>query len=71
MNALFSYSMAVSAVLVLIYPVLYLTVSRNNSFRFNRLLLGFGLLAAFALPLIMTLNAVTYTQLTLPTTPYV
>ena len=41
MNALFSYSMAVSAVLVLIYPVLYLTVSRNNSFRFNRLLLGF------------------------------
>ena len=56
MNALFSYSMAVSAVLVLIYPVLYLTVSRNNSFRFNRLLLGFGLLAAFALPLIMTLN---------------
>ena len=56
MNALFSYSLAVSAVLVLIYPVLYLTVSRNNSFRFNRLLLGFGLLAAFALPLITTLN---------------
>lgn len=56
MNALFSYSLAVSAVLVLIYPVLHLTVSRNNSFRFNRLLLGFGLLAAFALPLIMTLN---------------
>lgn len=56
MNALFSYSLAVSAVLVLIYPVLYLTVSRNNSFRFNRLLLVFGLLAAFALPLITTLN---------------
>lgn len=56
MNALFSYSLAVSSVLVLIYPVLYLTVSRNNSFRFNRLLLGFGLLAAFALPLITTLN---------------
>lgn len=56
MNALFSYSLAVSAVLVLIYPVLYLTVSRNNSFRFNRLLLGFGLLAAFTLPLITTLN---------------
>ncbi len=56
MNALFSYSLAVSAVLVLIYPVLYLTVSRNNSFRFNRLLLVFGLLAAFTLPLITTLN---------------
>lgn len=56
MNALFSYSLAVSAVLVLIYPVLHLTVSRNNSFRFNRLLLGFGLLAAFTLPLITTLN---------------
>lgn len=56
MNALFSYSLAVSAVLVLIYPVLHLTVSRNNSFRFNRLLLVFGLLAAFALPLITTLN---------------
>ncbi len=56
MSAVFAYSLVVSAVLLFLYPAVQLTVSKNNSFRFNRALLISVLLLSFTVPAILTFD---------------
>ena len=53
MGTLFSYSLAASLVTLLLFPVMYLTVNRSTSFRFNRIILLAGMILSLALPLIL------------------
>lgn len=59
MNAIFAYSLTVSVVLMIIYPVMHITVIRNRNFRFNRIMLIAGLASAFILPLVPAIVAAT------------
>lgn len=54
MGSLFSYSLAASLVTLLLFPVMYLTVNRSTSFRFNRIILLAGMILSLALPLILS-----------------
>lgn len=56
MSTIFAYSLAVSVVLLFLYPAVHLTVSKNSSFRFNRALLLSVLLLSFILPVALTFN---------------
>lgn len=58
MSGVFAYSLVVSAIILFLYPAVYLTVNKNSSFRFNRALLISTLLISFAWPAMMALNAV-------------
>lgn len=53
MSALFSYSLTVSLVVILIFPVLHQIVNRCTSFRFNRIVLLTGMILSLALPFIL------------------
>lgn len=53
MSALFSYSLTVSLVVMMLFPVLHQIVNRCTSFRFNRMILLSGMLLSLALPFIM------------------
>ncbi|MDE5878332.1 MAG: M56 family metallopeptidase [Muribaculaceae bacterium] len=69
MGALFSYSFAISLILVLLFPVLHQTVNRSISFSFNRVILLIGILLSLILPavflsLIPTFSPYTLTVLT-------
>ena len=46
----------VSTMLMFLYPAVYLTVSRNNRFRFNRTMLISALVISFTVPAIMSAN---------------
>ena len=56
MSAVFAYSLVVSTMLMFLYPAVYLTVSRNNRFRFNRTMLISALVISFTVPAIMSAN---------------
>ena len=56
MSAAFAYSLVVSTMLMFLYPAVYLTVSRNNRFRFNRTMLISALVISFTVPAIMSAN---------------
>lgn len=52
MSALLSYSLSVSVIILLLYPVLYLITNRSRHFHFNRISLLGGMLLSLALPCI-------------------
>lgn len=54
MSSLFSYSLAASIIVLALYPVLHLTISRCTFFRFNRFVLLCGMLMALAIPCAIT-----------------
>ena len=56
MSAVFAYSLVVSTIIMFLYPAVYLTVSRNNRFRFNRVMLISALVISFTVPAIMSAN---------------
>lgn len=57
MSAAFAYSLVASAVLLFLYPAVHLTVSKNNSFRFNRMLLVSVLLLSLIVSAALIFNA--------------
>ena len=54
MGTIFTYSLAVSLIAILLFPVLHQTVHRNTCFRFNRIVLLGGILLSLALPATFT-----------------
>lgn len=52
MGGLLSYSLTVSVIILVLYPVLYQIINRNRYFLFNRIVLLSGLLLSLALPCI-------------------
>lgn len=52
MGGLLSYSLSVSVIILLLYPVLYLITNRSRHFHFNRMSLLGGMLLSLALPFI-------------------
>lgn len=52
MGGLLSYSLTVSVIILVLYPVLYQIINRNRYFLFNRIALLSGLLLSLALPCI-------------------
>ena len=52
MGGLLSYSLSVSVIILLLYPVLYLITNRSRHFHFNRMSLFGGMLLSLALPFI-------------------
>lgn len=66
MGVLLSYSLSVSVIVLVLYPVLHQIINRCCYFRFNRLIIITGLLLSLGLPFI--LNA---TFISLPSEPFV
>ena len=64
MGGLLSYSLSVSVIILVLYPVLHQIINRSHYFRFNRLAIITGLLLSLALPCV--LNA---TIISLPSVP--
>lgn len=62
MGGLLSYSLTVSVIILVLYPVLYQIINRNRYFLFNRIVLLSGLLLSLALPCI-------YHAFTMPSPP--
>ena len=50
MGGLLSYSLSVSVIILLLYPVLQQIINRSRYFRFNRIALLVGLLLSLTLP---------------------
>ena len=53
MGGLLSYSLSVSVIILMLYPVLHQIINRSRHFRFNRLAIIIGLLLSLALPCIL------------------
>ena len=53
MGVLLSYSLSVSVIILMLYPVLHQVINRSRYFRFNRLAVITGLLLSLALPCIL------------------
>lgn len=53
MGGLLSYSLSVSVIILVLYPVLHQIINRSRHFRFNRLAVITGLLLSLALPCIL------------------
>lgn len=66
MGRLLSYSLSVSVIILVLYPVLHQLINRNRNFRFNRLAVITGLLLSLALPCILDA-----TLISLPSNPAV
>lgn len=56
MGVLLSYSLAVSLVILLLFPVLRQIVNRCTSFRFNRIVIIGGMLLSIVIPYLINLD---------------
>lgn len=60
MGELLSYSLTVSVIILVLFPVLHQIVNRSTNFRFNRAAILCGLLISLTLPFIYKVLAITF-----------
>ena len=58
MGALLSYSLAVSVIILVLYPILHRIVNRSTSFCFNRSVIICGIVSALFLPLLLNTDLI-------------
>lgn len=60
MGAFFSFTLAASVFILLLYPLLRQIVNRSTWFGFNRAVIVLGMLLSLVFPLIISLNMISF-----------